>query len=448
VRELATPEYMYSLGRGGGWSGDLAAMRSYGGKAALFSAGLGALRESYDVLTDERAHPDAARDILYAAGAEGLRGGTTASLEALAASRVSRYTLERGLAASTAQATALRLGSRFGPGGMVEAGFETYHIVTEDRPHSGREVGYRLSRAFVIGGTSTLAAATTGAYVGAAVGSVVPGLGTVIGFVVGLVVGAIVGAIMSSIIPSYEEMVMEQVPLKEFEKNIETQTPQSIQNQVLAAQELELLTQYVHAPEVIGPYLKRDLYQRRNLSTSPGFRRAAEMHIGGQVHGGCYSCHVQKDAADYDARFGRFNEARMAPVNRMYLAAMEEAGRTGYRPKFMEYDVPSQQVPEWMHQQVADLPSAEVIARSIDVIQPNLQGWMQIMGGKSAGIVPTHVMNAPGDEQALYDEIRTNINRKQWFFELLFNEVGPDEYKMYRDALKKYQEEHPAEQQR
>ncbi|MBI3188493.1 MAG: hypothetical protein HYZ31_11600 [Gammaproteobacteria bacterium] len=440
VRAANSPEYMYSLSKGGGWRGDFHAMRSYGGKGALFGSLMGVGREGYSMLTDDQANPDALQRLAWVGGREGLRGGATSSLETLAASRTSRYALERGLAASSTRAIGMRLGARFIPGGFVDGAFAAGDMATDNRDNSGPEVAYRMGRAFVIGGTSALAGATAGAWAGTAIGTAIfPGVGTVIGFVVGVLVGALVGFIMSSIIPDYEEMVMEQVPLKEFENNINAQTPASIQNQVLAEQELALALQLVHGPESRGPHNMFDMYRRRNVYNSPGYRMYAEAMIGDEIHGGCMDCHTQKAIADYDAQFDPLSEAWMAPVDRMYLAGQEES-RRGARPKFLNWDVPGQTVPPWLVASMANDPDALTILNSVNVIQPNFAGWRDIMGSKGNGIIPPHAMNSPMDEQELYDAIRGNINFRQAYFEFFFGEVGADEYKLYGDALQQWQD--------
>ena len=438
VRAAVTPEYMYSLSRGGGWRGDLHAARGYGGRGALFGAFSGLATE---IITGDQAHPDAFERLAWAASREGLRGGASSSLEALAASRGSQYMLQRGLTASSGRAMATRLGTRFVPGGAVDLGFEVGDMWTDDRVNKGDEVGYRLGRAFVIGGTSALAAAATGAWAGAAVGTaILPGVGTVVGFVVGVLVGALVGFVLSSIIPSYEEMVMEQVPLKEFEKNITAQTSASIQNQALADQELALLNQLVHGPTRRGPHNMFEVYQRRNLSTSPGNRMYAEAMIRDEIHGGCQECHTRKASADWDAQFGPESEAWLAPVDRMYLAALEESRDPIARPRFLDWDISGQTVPPWMAAQMADDPTAAVIMDSINAIQPNMAGWRELLGNTGRGVIPPHVMNSPLSERALHETIRGNINDQQALFEFLFGEVGEDEIQLYRENLRKAQE--------
>ena len=441
VRSALTPEYMKSLEHGGGWRGDLHAMRSYGGRGAFVGALSGMATEGWNMATDDQANPDAFERLARAGGREGLRGGATSALETYAASQGSRYVLQQGLARGSSRALATRVGARFVPGGVVDVGFEGYDMLTDERENSGREVGYRVARAFVIGGTSALAGATAGAYAGAAVGTAIfPGVGTVVGFVVGVIVGAIVGFILSSLIPNYEEMVMEQVPLKEFEKNIQSQTPASIQNQALADQEYLLLQQLVHGPQDRGPHNMFDMYRRRNYSNSPGFRMYAEAMIGDQIHGGCQDCHTQKGISDYDRQFRSDSEAWLAPVDRMYLAAQEEQAFGGRRGKFLDWDIPGQTVDPKIAARMIDDPAAVVIMNSINTIQPNFAEWREILGSKGGGIIPPHVMNSPLDETELYNKIQGNIDRKQFWFELFFNEVGGDEYKLYRDNLRKAQE--------
>jgi len=441
VRSAVSPEYMHSLSRGGGWAGDWHAAKSYGGKGAAIGAGFGIARELYDMATDDVDNPDAFERLARSGGREGLRGGLTSGLETISASRVSQYILSRGLAASSGQALAAKIGSRFIPGGAVEMGFEGYNIATENRSHRPREVGYRMSRAFVIGGTSAWAGITAGAAIGTAAGSVVPGIGNVVGFVVGVIVGALVGFIMSSLIPNYEEMVMEQVPLKEFEKNINQQPASSIQNQVLADQELKLMQQVAMGPEWRGPHNMRDMYTRRNLSHSPGDRMFAESMIGGDIHGGCQECHTRKAGSDFNAMFAPGSPAFMSPVERMYLAEQDEDIFGGNRGKFLDWDVEGQTVDPAIAAQFADDPTAMSIAHSINQIQPNLHEWESIMGEKGQGLIPGHVMNSPKGPTALKDAIKSNIDWRQWYFELIFNEVGEDEYKLYRDNIKKAEEE-------
>lgn len=439
VRSALTPEYMHSLSRGGGWRGDLHAMRSYGGRGAALGALFGVGREGYGMLTDEQANPDAFERLAAAGGRESLRGGATSGLETWVASRGSRYVLQRGLAASSGRAIATRVGARAIPGGLVDVGFEGYDMLTDDRANSGREVGYRLTRAFVIGGTSALAGATAGAWAGTAVGTAIfPGVGTVVGFVVGVIVGALVGFLMSEIIPSYEEMVMEQVPLREFEKNIEAQTPAAIQRQVLAEQEYELLMQLVHGPETRGPHSLFDMYTRRNLSNSPGFRNYAQDLITGQIRGGCQDCHTRKSIDDFDRQFAPDSDAWLAPVDRMQRAAMAESGNRTARPKFLDWEVPGQTVPPWLADTMAHDPTAAIIMSSINTIQPNLGEWQREI--VKSNYIPPNVMNSPANETELYNRIRGNINADQWFFELIFNEAGDEEYKIYRDNLRKAQE--------
>ena len=440
VRAALSPEYMHSLAHGGGARGDFHAMRSYGGRGA----GLGALfGMGYEYFSGDQSRPDAFERMLRAGGREGLRGGATSSMEALAASRASRYILARGLTQSSGRALGARLGARAVPGGVVDVGFAGYDMLTDARANRPAEVGYRLGRAFVIGASSALAGATAGAWAGAAIGTAIfPGVGTVVGFVVGVLVGAIVGFIMNALIPDYEEMVMEQVPLKEFEKNIQAQSAGSIQNQVLAAQELELLMQVSRGPKTRGPHLMADVLRHRNLSTSPGDRMADEAMLLDRVHGGCMECHTKKGAADYDAQFPAFHEARMRPVDRLMFAAMEESGGVGARPKFLgRYDMPGETVPEALWEDMGSDPTTAMMLASIDVIQPNFKAWAQA-APESAGVIPTgSVMNSPKDAAALKAEIQRNINRRQWWFELWFGEAGEAEYKIYEDALKKAQEE-------
>jgi hypothetical protein len=440
VRAATSPEYLHSLAHGGGFRGDLHAMGAYGGKGALLSALFGMGGESYSMLTDDQDNPDAFERLARVGGREGLRGGLSSSLETLSATQASRYILSRGLTASSGRALAARLGSRVVPG-LVDVGFEGYDIATEDRPHRPAEVSYRLGRALVIGGTSALAGAAAGAWAGAAVGTAIfPGVGTVVGFVVGVIVGAIVGFIMNEVIPNYEKMVMEQVPLKEFEKNIEAQTPASIRNQVLAEQELQLLMQVAHGPEMRGPYNMRDTLTHRNLSTSPGERMHDENVIAGSIHGGCADCHSRKGITDYDAQFAFDSDARLAPVDRMYLAALQESGNPAARPKFLDWQMPGQTVPAELAQSMGDDPTAAVIMGSINAIQPNFAAWREV-APNTEGVIPPRVMNSPLDDQALYDAIRSNINKRQWWFERFFGEAGPDEYLLYRNKLKQAEEE-------
>jgi hypothetical protein len=438
VRAALSPEYMHSLSHGGGWGGDMHAMKTYGGRGA----GLGALfGVGHELVTGDLSHPDAFERLLWAGGREGLRGGATSSLEAVAASRASQYILARQLSASSGRALTARLGARAVPGGVVEGVFEGVDMATDDRPNRPAEVGYRMGRAFVIGGTSALAGATAGAWAGAAIGTAIfPGVGTVVGFVVGVLVGALVGFIMNAIIPNYEEMVLEQVPLREFEKNIQAQSADTIENQVLAAQELALMQQFRRGPETRGPHIMADVYRSRNYDPSPGSRMFKEDLIGDRIHGGCQECHTRKGITDYDAQFALDSEARLAPVDRMYLAALEESGNAGARPKFLDWEMPGQTVPDALWQSMGDDPAAAVIMSSIDTIQPNFDAWYEV-APKARGVIPSRAMNRPMDAEALKSRIQSNIDWRQAYFEFFFGEAGDAEYKLYRDKLKEAQEE-------
>jgi hypothetical protein len=444
VRAASSPEYMHSLTKGGGLRGDLHAMKSFGGKGALFNAVFGMGREGFNMATDDKANPDAFERLARVGGREGLRGGMTSSLEALSASRASQYMLREGLVRSSGRAMAARLGSRAVPGGLVDMGFEGYDMLTDDRENSGKEVAYRLGRAFVIGAASSVAGATAGAWAGAAIGTAVfPGVGTVIGFVVGVLVGALVGFILGSLMESYEDMVMQQVPLKEFEKNIEQQSPGSIQRQTFADQELELMQRVVGGPKFRGPHNMKNVYLQRIRSTSPGDRMFDEELIGDRIHGGCQECHTRVATDRLDSMIGPNGEVRLAPVDRMFWAAMDESQFGGERGKFLgEYDLERQTVGSDVADFFGDDPAAEVIINSINVIQPDLSDWRSLIGKKRGGnLIPRGAINSPMSDQELYDTIKKNINQEQRGFENTFGEVGEDEYKLYRHNLKKAQEE-------
>lgn len=78
---------------------------------------------------------------------------------------------------------------------------------------------------------------------------------------------------------------------------------------------------------------------------------------------------------------------------------------------------------------------------SINAIQPNFTAWREVMGAKGEGIAPTYVTSSSMDKKQLYSAIQRNINRWQWYLERFFGEPGDAEYKIFRDALKKAQEE-------
>jgi hypothetical protein len=436
VRRVVSPELMFSLSRGGGWRGDLAAGRSYGFKGAGLGAGFGIAHELYSMATDDVDNPDAFYRLATAGGREGLRGGLTSGAESVIASRTSRYLLQRGLSATSGQALALGFGKRAVPG-LVDVGFETYNVATESRSHRPREVGYRLTRAFVIGGSSAWA----GAAAGAAIGSVVPVAGTIIGFVVGLIVGALVGFIMNSIIPNYEQMVMEQVPLKEFEKNIDQQSAAALQGQAMARDEMRLMQQVVSGPEWRGPHNMREMYMQRNLSHLPGDRMYMESMIAGDIRSGCGECHARKAGSEWNAMFEPGNPALMAPVDRMYLAALENEMSGDSRGKFLDWEVQGDTVNPAIAQMLADDPTAVSIINSVNAIQPNFREWEDILGPKGQGLVPRGAMNSPKGAEAFKGAIKDNIDFEQWYFELFFGEVGEAEYKIYRDNVKKAEEE-------
>lgn len=207
IRRVASPEYMHSVGQGGGLRGDLHAMRTYGGRGGLLGVAMGGGMEAWNSREQGFGNLETWERIGGAAGREGLRSGLSSSLETAAASRTSAYLLREGLEVSAARSLAMRGASRAVPGGVVDIGFEGYSILTEDREHSAGEVSYRMGRSFVIGGASAAAGSAMGAAAaGAVAGSVVPGVGTAIGFVVGLIGGALVGWALSETIPRYDEL--------------------------------------------------------------------------------------------------------------------------------------------------------------------------------------------------------------------------------------------------
>jgi hypothetical protein len=157
---------------------------------------------------------------VLATGAFG--GGLAGASEQLLVSRFSSSLIARG-AGLTGGAAAGMLGARFVPGGIGAAGAELLNIYAfEDRPHSGREVALRTSRAGGIGMISTgvgmgAQAATTGLIgailtaggTGAVEGSVVPGWGTAIGFVVGVGASVFVYVVLDRNLPAVDPTVSE-----------------------------------------------------------------------------------------------------------------------------------------------------------------------------------------------------------------------------------------------
>ncbi|MEO0745736.1 MAG: DUF4157 domain-containing protein, partial [Pseudomonadota bacterium] len=201
IRRAASPEYLASIERGGGMRGDLSVARSYGGRAALLGAFMGAGQE-YIFSENGFEDPELRDRMLRAGGREGLRSGLSATGETLAAQQGSRMMLREGMEMGATRAFLIRAGSRAVPGGLVDAGFEVHDILTDGKDNSAGEVTYRTGRAFVIGGSSAWA----GAAAGAAVGSAVPVAGTAVGFVVGFLVGMGVGYAANEIIPTYADL--------------------------------------------------------------------------------------------------------------------------------------------------------------------------------------------------------------------------------------------------
>lgn len=434
IRAGVSPEFTGSLAHGGGFRGDLRMARGYGRGGALMGGGMAALQELWSMGTDGRDNPDALQRLGSATGREALRGGSSAYLEAVAASQASRMTLRYGLTQGSSRALAMRLGSRFAPGGLVDMGFEGWDMAMDNRANSSEEISYRLGRAFVIGGSSALAGAYAGAAAGTAIGTVVPGVGNVVGFIVGLAVGVLVGAVVSSLIPSYEDLVREQVPLKEFENNLQAQTPISMHNQILAQQEYDLLMQYMQGPESRGPYDMANIYDLRNHSTSPGQRIWAEALLGDRIHGGCQDCHTQKEIPAIDSQFPDWHPARTTPVDRMAVAALQEYGNTQPRPQFLGYDMPDTYVDPTMQQGLRDLQTGAEMAHYINIIRPNIGAWRNVLG-TNRRIIPTGLMNLPLNEQQLYEYMQQQVDRRQTDYEDKFGEVGEEERSLYRSWI-------------
>lgn len=199
IRRNNSPEYMHSVGRGGGWGGDLHAAGSFGGRSAAIIGGVGTAMALWRHRDDDWSDSAVWADVGKSGGRDALHGGIRTGLETVAVSRTSQYLLREGLELGAARALFTRGAARFVPGGVVDAAFEIGDIVTTDRPVPAGEATYRVSRAVVIGaGSTAIGMATTAALVG----SVVPGVGTAIGFVVGLAAGLILGAI----IPSWDQL--------------------------------------------------------------------------------------------------------------------------------------------------------------------------------------------------------------------------------------------------
>jgi hypothetical protein len=158
--------------------------------------------------------------IKHDAEANAVGGGVAAPIEQYLVARSSQQIVAQG--GLSASSLAMRFGGRFGGGGVAGLAVEDIGMaVFEDREHSGEEIAERSIRAFVIGGTSTLA----GAEVGALVGSAVPIVGTVIGFIV----GAAVGWALSEAIPGGKEDWDQKVMEDELKKMSPPENDPSIQ---------------------------------------------------------------------------------------------------------------------------------------------------------------------------------------------------------------------------
>ncbi len=320
-------------------------------------------------------------------------------------------------------------------GGIVAVLAESGIILSEDRRHSAEEVVYRVGRSGGIGFVSTAlgtaAGTATGAWAGATFGTAVGGP---VGFIVGLAVGLAVGALLNAIIPDYEQMVVEQVPLSEFEKNLQAQTPQSIKNQILAQQAYDLLFKKAHAPKYRGPFDLDEVYDKHNLTNSPGQRNVYEALITGEIDCATGYCHAIKDINRYDAQFPMWHEARTPVIDQLTQAAIEEWANRGPKPKFLDYDMPGQTVPPWLHEQVAGQGTAEDVAKLIDVIQPNIGQWQTILG---PDIIPPRVASSPMSDLELYNFMLMQIDEKQSSFEADFGKLDEDDIKLYKDLLEK-----------
>ncbi|MBV7266232.1 hypothetical protein [Erythrobacter ani] len=196
IRRYQTQEAMHSMSRGGGVRGDLHAARTYGIHGTGFGAGLGGLQQIYAERNSDWSEWDTYGRIGEATAREGVRGGIGSFAETYTMSRAGRYMMQEGVEAGMLGRFMARGGGRFA-GGAGDFIIESGSMLFDGRDNSAGEVGYRLTRATVIGGTSAvLGGMAAGSAWGAAAGSVVPGAGTAIGFVVGAVVGIGLGLLI------------------------------------------------------------------------------------------------------------------------------------------------------------------------------------------------------------------------------------------------------------
>lgn len=435
IRSRNSPEYMASIDAGGGVRGRLRASGSYGLRGGGISALIGLGQELYSISTDGRETPDAYQRLFVTTGREGLRGGLSSAGETYFMARASESSLRQGATMSANRVLAQRIGARFIPGGVVDAGIEVGSMAFDNRENRSDEVAYRLTRAFIIGGSSALAASYAGGAVGSAVGSVFPGIGTGIGFVVGLGVGMLVGAIANSLFPSYDELVSEAVILEEFKNNINAQAPTSLNNQVLAQQEYDLFNSLVHGPTIRGPYNMYDIYDQRNTSDSPATRIFNEALINDQVHGGCQDCHTRSYAAHRDSEIPLWDLARTAPIDRMADAGFYEHRNRGIRPGFMGSHMPVTNVPEWMYNDLGRTNTGQEMAQYVNMVQSNIGAWRNVLGSNGKTIIPPGLMNRSMSETELYQYMRNQINAEQENFRQNFGDVDEADYEHFRSMI-------------
>lgn len=195
---LVTEEWIRTQRLGGGVGGNAKAASGATAQGAAAGSVIAVMTTLGVMIVDEAEHPDWAEELGKTGFMGAVGGGVGGGAQQLAVS----IGTQRGLSIAASGGTSrlapfLRgTGGKFIGGGFGSAATELVSMgFFEDyREHSGIEVGVRTTRAFVLGGASTVVGIKAGTATGAAIGSIGGPVGTAAGAVIGFLVGLGIGA--------------------------------------------------------------------------------------------------------------------------------------------------------------------------------------------------------------------------------------------------------------
>ena len=191
---IVTDEWIRTQRLGGGVTGNAKAVAGASAQGAAAGSVIAVMTTLGVMIIDEKEHPDWASELATTGGMGALGGGFGAGAEQLTVSLATQRSLSIAASGGTSRLMPFLSGTggKFIGGGAGSLATELISMgFLEDREHSGLEVGVRSTRAFVLGGASTVVGIKAGAAIGTAVA---PGVGTAAGAVIGFLVGVGIGA--------------------------------------------------------------------------------------------------------------------------------------------------------------------------------------------------------------------------------------------------------------